>query len=197
MARAKRLNQNIIILAGSGAEVSLDGASGDLVYVFETDAEFEIKIGDGEWQAARKGSRFLVDEFSSIDVRSDTAQTVNLKWGYGDYTELSAQIIIDDDQVVPVHQQQNAGGSTENDVTVTTTSTTLLTADTNRRLAYIKNNNANLVNVRVGVGGSVPTATKGVEVAPGDFMITTNTGQINAIAVSGTATISISTEELT
>ena len=71
---------------------------GTFIFIWEAGSTFTIRIDERQPIQVRQGSLLQVDEFSKIEIESPSIQDVVLKYGFGSYTELSAEITIDSDQ---------------------------------------------------------------------------------------------------
>lgn len=166
------------------------------IFVYKASSEFSISMDNGPELLVKQGSliTFLDSIAESISIKSSTNQDIVLKHGLGRYTEQSIEVSIDPDTpTLDVLELNDTNGEDIIDATVTAgTQTVILSASSFRSEAFIKLNNANTGTARVTFGlGATPTATSGVELAPGDMIVTRNQGLVRAYAIGANAEFSI------
>jgi hypothetical protein len=166
------------------------------IFVYKATSEFSISVDNGAELLVKQGSliTFLDSVAESIAIKSSSAQDIILKHGLGRYTEQSIEVSIDPDTpTLDVLELNDTNGEDVVDQTVTSgAAAVILAASSFRSEAFIKLNNANTGTARVTFGaGATPTATTGVEMAPGDTIVTRNQGAIKAHAIGADATFSI------
>jgi len=97
---------------------------GDFIYIWSLATTATVFIDDRNPIQVRQGSLITVEPFSRVNIIGATAQDITIKYGFGRYTELSAQITLDPDQeAIEVYQ--------EGSDTIATTAKTSIPATTN------------------------------------------------------------------
>lgn len=162
---------------------------GNFLFVWNCGAVFTMRIDERNPIQVRQGSLIQVDQFSKVEIESDSIQTVVLKYGFGSYTELSAEITIDSDQpALEIFQETTNTVSSSSANIAAGVSASVLAADGTgtRRQSIISNpsTNGGLVYVRE----DNTTAAGGVPLEIGEKLITNTADQLfvynpNAAAV--------------
>lgn len=177
--------------------------AGNIVFIYDCTGEFTLQLDDKPGILMRQSAVLKITEYEKITITTATTQTITVKAGFGDYSELSALVSIDPDtETLPTHPEQSNTIITSADVSIASlTAAQIIAADTTstpRRLVHITNLETNTANFRIGDLANVG-ATRGKLLQPGETWITDNTAQIAGynLHASSAQSLTIMVEDLT
>ena len=96
MANVRSVHEITVNLAVSTPQVL--NIPGDFLFVWSSGTTFTARVDERQPIQLRQGALLQVEEFQKVEIESSSVQTVVIKYGFGSYTELSAEISIDQDQ---------------------------------------------------------------------------------------------------
>ena len=166
----------ILVETGEALDVQFERRNGRLGQVGR-DVEAGFKVFPGDWSDPRDFN------FDAVVLTSTNAQTI--RYGISAFAADYAATL----GVVQI--QQPNSGATAIDATAGVASSVIAAANASRRKIHIQNVGAN--NARVAPG--TVTATRGVQLAPGQSVTFETTAAINAIREGGSDTTLSITEE--
>ena len=185
--------------------------AGDLIYVYEADAEFKVRLDSRHQISLRKGSLVQnIDKFRVLEFFSSVDNTIVLKYGVGiRYEELNASITIDESAQIGIRPGQeigidgevdlsdetinklkidNASSATHQSIIIGTDAlTTIRSVDTDRKSIIIQADSTNVGIVRIAMSANA-TASFGLELSSGDSIIIDETFLVTAFNTSSTDT---------